>query len=113
MNLQYYEPRSGLNSLGRKTPHGIISVEEALRRHSLREPYEVVIGDQAKPAYLVSLSPNSASTLSTREERCAHGNGDWVTVYFIDNKQRWYLQYDFKEEERERLFFDARALTRI
>lgn len=104
MNIIYCSPRSALFSFAQKTMPTPLSVEKARRRHERRQAYEAVIGEPGHPQYVVCLSPNAASVHTDSVRRCNEGKGDWVTVYFIDDQLRWYLQYDFKEIQPEKLF---------
>ena len=36
--------------------------------------------------------------------RCLEGHGDFVTVYFVDELLRCYLEYDFQEKQPGKLF---------
>ena len=104
MSIMYCEPRSALFSFGRKKMPSPLSEERARRCHDRREAYEAVIGEPDHPRFVVCLSPNAASVHSDSASRCKEGKGDWVSVYFIDEQLRWYLQYDFKEIEPGKLF---------
>lgn len=104
MNVLYCEPRSALFSFGRKKMPSPLSEAKARRRHENREAYEAVIGEPGHPRFVVCLSPNVASVHSDSVSRCKESNGDWVSVYFIDDQLRWHLKYGFQESEPERLF---------
>jgi hypothetical protein len=81
-----------------------LSEEKARHRHDRREAYEVVIGEPDHPRFVVCLSPNVASVHSDSASRSQEGNGDWVSVYFMDDQLRWYLRYSFQEIEPDKLF---------
>lgn len=104
MNIIYCEPRSALFSFGRRKMPSSITTEKAHRCHDLRVAYEAVVGEPEHPRFVVCLSPNAASAFSDSVSRCKEGKGDWVTVYFIDEQLRWYLQYDFKEIQPDKIF---------
>lgn len=88
-----------------------LPIVKARRRHERREAYEAVIGGPDHPQYIIALSPNAASTEANSRNRCVEGNGDWVGVYFLDDRWRWRLQYDFQEKDPGRLFL-TRAISR-
>src|SRR5262249_9719501 len=61
--------------------------------------------------YVIALNPNAASTKLDSVSRSREGNGDWVSVYFMDERRRCYLQYGFQEKQPGKLFL-ASALFR-
>jgi hypothetical protein len=104
VNIIYCEPRSALFALGRKKMPTAMPTEKARRRHERRQGYEAVIGEPEHPQYVVCLYPNVASTKTDSISRCMEGNGDWVSVYFLDASLRWYLEYGFQEKQPGKLF---------
>lgn len=69
-----------------RKPLNLLAREEAQRRHAAREPYAALLGDPEKPSHVVSLA------------------GAWVMTSFLDEDQREYLLYSFKEVNPGKLF---------
>lgn len=102
MNIIYCEPRNAIFALSRKTKPTALPTEKVRRRHERRQPYEAVVGEPVQ--YIVSLSPNTASTKKDHASRCMEDHGDWVSVYFLDSILRCYLEYNFQEKRPGKLF---------
>jgi hypothetical protein len=86
MNIIYCMPRSALFALDRKQMPSPLPPEKARRCHERREGYEALVREADQPQFVVSLVPNAASTKKDSVDRCMEGNGDWVSVYFMDGK---------------------------
>jgi hypothetical protein len=67
----------------------VISEDAARERHGKRLPYVALVGISEKPRFIVDLA------------------GKWVSVDFLDSRQRKYLSYNFKETELGRLFLKS------
>ena len=106
MSIIYCEPRMAFFAIDRKKIPTALPLEKALRRHERRQGYEAVIGEPIHPEYVVCLYPNAASIQNDSVSRCKEGNGDWVSVYFLDTQLRWYLRYGFQERQPGRLFLN-------
>jgi hypothetical protein len=72
--------------LARKKPVNMMSEDSARERHGNRQPYVALLGSAEKPRFVVDVA------------------GQWVSVAFLDSRQRKYLNYSFKEVEPGRLF---------
>jgi hypothetical protein len=81
MAIEYCEKWIGI----RKQAHKILTREQAELRHRERLPYCALIGGREKPSHIISVAQ------------------DWVTVKFLDEILRNYLNYDFKEIKRGKL----------
>jgi hypothetical protein len=75
MSLQYFEKWF----FRQKTPILPLDATEAERRHIQRSHYVAVIANEEKPQFVVDLA------------------GDWVSVLFLDDQRRIYLEYHFKD----------------
>lgn len=72
--------------ISEKKPLGLIDENNALLRHSKCQPYVAALIDNGNPKYIIDFA------------------GKWVTVAFLDQLIRPYLQYDFKEMKAGKLF---------
>lgn len=75
--------------LTRRKPVNVLSKDSARQRHENRQPYVALLGGAEKPRFIVDLA------------------GDWVSVDFLDSRQRKYLNYNFKETQPGRLFLKS------
>jgi hypothetical protein len=86
MSVRYFEKWVR----AKRRPTVPLDVPDARYRHVRREPYVAAIyDDSGRPTYVVDLA------------------ADWVSVYFLDDKERIYLNYDFREMEPNRLFLSS------
>jgi hypothetical protein len=69
-----------------KKPFNPMDAAAARKRHEARKPYTALIGGEGRPSCTVEVSR------------------DWVSVRFLDDHLRQYLQYDFKVVDPNRLF---------
>ncbi len=74
---------------GSKKAHGFIERRLARQRHESRQPYVALLGGVDKPRFIIDVADN------------------WVSVDFLDSRQRKYLSYNFKETESRRLFLKS------
>lgn len=72
--------------LSRKKPVNMMSEDSARQRHENRKPYVALLGAADEPRFIVDVA------------------GEWVSVDFLDSRQRKYLSYDFKEVQPGKLF---------
>lgn len=70
----------------KKKPWNIIDENLASINHKNRQPYTVVLSDEGKSKYVVNIT------------------NKWVSVSFLDDFLRKYLQYDFIVKENEKIF---------
>lgn len=89
MVIQYFQKWVQI----KKAPAVPFSLEEAQMRHQERKPYVAIISDDHKPLYVVDIA------------------ADWVSVSFLDDWARIYLDYDFRELRKGELFLN-RAIHR-
>lgn len=75
--------------LSEKKPIKPLDDKAACLRHNKREPYTAIISENENPEFIVNCT------------------GKWVSVYFLDEFFRKYLQYDFKEVKENKLFLNT------
>jgi hypothetical protein len=85
MNIAYCEKWW----IARKKPVNKMSEDSARQRHEKRQPYVALLGDADEPRVIVDVA------------------GEWVSVDFLDSRQRKYLSYNFKEVQPGRLFLKS------
>lgn len=72
--------------LTRRKPVNVLCEDSARQRHENRLPYVALLGGIENPQFIVDVA------------------NAWISVDFMDNRQRKYLSYNFKEVEHGRLF---------
>lgn len=82
MNIAYCDKWSNV----KKKPWKMIDENMAKLLHAKRQPYAAVLSENEQPRFVIDIANNS------------------VSVNFFDNLIRKYLQYDFQEIEKGKLF---------
>jgi hypothetical protein len=72
--------------LKRRTLPKLISIEQARERHASREGYDAILMDAGTPRYVVTVV------------------GNFLSVSFMDDCGRCYLEYDFREKQPLQVF---------
>ena len=75
--------------ISEKKPIRPMDGKSACLRHDKRQPYTAIISENEKPKFIINCT------------------GKWVSVSFLDNIFRKYLQYDFKEVRENKLFLNT------
>lgn len=75
--------------VARRRPVSLLSKDSARQRHENRQPYIALLGGVDKPRFIIDVADN------------------WVSVDFLDSRQRKYLSYNFKETQSRRLFLKS------
>lgn len=67
-------------SIGYKEPIDLWTVKKANKKHDIGESYTALIGSDSTPSCFINIMKNSG----------------WISVSFLDEHLREYLQYNFK-----------------